>query len=419
MGGNLVNYPNNCGTPTTDLFTVKLMFSSIISTPNAKFMTINIKDYYLMTPMDHYKYFRIKLEFFPQDIINGYGLHDKVDADGNVFCEVQRGMYGLPQAGILAQDLLTKHLYKAGYRQSKITPGYWRHDWCPISFTLVVDDFGVKYTNKDDVQHLVSVLKKDYEIDIDWEGTRYLGLMLDWDYAAHKVHLSMPGYIEKARVQFGHVYPTKPQMQPHPHTVPTYGATIQYAKAIDSSPAATKEEEKYIGQVIGVLLYYGQAADSTILVGLSSLATAQAEPTAHTVFLVKWLLDYAVTNLDAILTYKKSNMVIAVHSNASYLSKPLARSLVGGYFSACPTLMINPTTAPSSISPKFSRQSCPVQPKPNSAPCTSTPVKQSPCNTSLKRWATSNLPHPSKPTTAQHMVLSPTTSKLAAPKQWT
>jgi hypothetical protein len=53
-------------------------------------------------------------------------------------------MYGFPQAGIIAHDLLTKRLNKARYRQSKITPGYWQHDWQPISFTLVVDDFGVK-----------------------------------------------------------------------------------------------------------------------------------------------------------------------------------------------------------------------------------------------------------------------------------
>jgi hypothetical protein len=65
MGGNLVNYSDDCGTPTADLLTVKLMFNSIISTPNAKFMTINIKDYYLMTPMDRYECFRMKLELFP------------------------------------------------------------------------------------------------------------------------------------------------------------------------------------------------------------------------------------------------------------------------------------------------------------------------------------------------------------------
>ena len=332
MGGNLINYPDDCGTPTADLLTVKLMFNSVISTPGAKFMTIDIKDFYLMTPMDRYEYFRMKLELFPQDIIDEYGLRDKVDADGYVFCEVRRGMYGLPQAGIIAQELLTKRLHKAGYRQSTITPGYWRHDWRPISFTLVVDDFGVKYTNKDDVDHLASVLQQDYEIDMDWEGTRYLGLTIDWDYTDRKVHLSMPGYIEKALIRFGHEPPDKPQMQPFPHTLPTYGAKVQYAKPSDVSPPATKAEEKYIRQVVGVLLYYGRAVDSTILVGLSSLAAAQALPTAYTLYLVKWLLDYAATNPDAILTYEKSDMVLAVHSDASYLSEPAARSRVGGHF---------------------------------------------------------------------------------------
>jgi hypothetical protein len=89
MGGNLINYPSDCGTPTADLLTIKLMFNSIILTPNAKFMTIDIKDFYLMTLMDRFEYLRMKLELLPQDIIEEYGLRDKVDADGNVFCEVR------------------------------------------------------------------------------------------------------------------------------------------------------------------------------------------------------------------------------------------------------------------------------------------------------------------------------------------
>jgi hypothetical protein len=88
----------------------------------------------------------------------------------------------LPQAGIITQELLTKQLHRAGYRQSTVTPGYWHHEWRPISFTLVVDDFGVKYIKKTDMDHLTSVLSQDYEIDMDWDGTRYLGLTLDWDY---------------------------------------------------------------------------------------------------------------------------------------------------------------------------------------------------------------------------------------------
>ncbi len=161
-------------------------------------------------------------------------------------------MHGLPQAGIIAQELLTKRLHKAGYCQSKITPGYWCHDWHPISFTLIVDDFGVKYTNKDNVEHLLYILKQDYEIDTNWKGTSYLGLTLDWDYKQCKVHLSMPGYLENALVRFGHEPPTKLQIKPPPHTIPTYGGTVQYAKATDTSPAATKAEQKYICQVKGI-----------------------------------------------------------------------------------------------------------------------------------------------------------------------
>ena len=142
----------------------------------------------------------------------------------------------------------------------------------------------------------------------------------------------MPGYIEKALLRFEHKPPNKPQMQPFPHTTPTYSAKVQYTKNIDSSLPATKEEGKYVRQVVGVLLYYGRAMDSTILIGLSSLAAAQALPTTHTLYLVKWLLDYVATNPDAILTYEKSDMVLAIHSDACYLSEPSARSRVGGHF---------------------------------------------------------------------------------------
>ena len=332
MGGDKINYPGDCGTPTADLLTVKILFNSIVSTPGAKFMTLDIKDFYLMTPMDRYEYFRMKLDLFPEDIIEEYGLRDKVDDKGFVHCEVRRGMYGLPQAGLLAQQQLIKRLNKAGYTQSKSSPGYWKHEWRPISFTLVVDDFGVKYVGKEHADHLISVLQQDYTIDIDWEGTRYIGLTLDWDYEKRKVHLSMPGYILKALVRFAHEAPNKPQNQPHPHTERKFGATIQYAKAPDESARLPPEGKTFIQQVLGVLLYYGRAVDATVLVALSSIASAQETPTELTKSLVKWLLDYVATHPDAILTYEKSDMILTVHSDASYLSEPQAKSRAGGHF---------------------------------------------------------------------------------------
>jgi hypothetical protein len=61
---------------------------------------------------------------------------------------------GLPQAGLLANKFLKKHLNKHGYRQSKLIPGLWKHETIPIQFTLVVDDFGVKYVGEEHAQHL-------------------------------------------------------------------------------------------------------------------------------------------------------------------------------------------------------------------------------------------------------------------------
>ncbi len=140
-GGDRVHYPGNASTPTTDLLTVKILINSIISTAGAKFMTMDIKDFYLNTPMARYKYMQLCIADMPDDVIKHYNLKDKATPNGYIYCEIQKGMYGLPQAGIIAQQLLEDRLQKHGYRQSQTTPGLWKHDTHPISFSLVVDDF--------------------------------------------------------------------------------------------------------------------------------------------------------------------------------------------------------------------------------------------------------------------------------------
>ncbi len=107
-------------------------------------------------------------------------------------------MYGLPLAGIIAQELLQERLAKVGYYQSKIIPGLWTHNTKKTCFTLVVDDFAIKYTNLDNAKHLIDALKKDYVITIDWNTTKYIGLTIEWDYMKGKVHVHMPGYLLNA-----------------------------------------------------------------------------------------------------------------------------------------------------------------------------------------------------------------------------
>jgi len=157
-GGDRVQYPGGAGTPTADLLTVKHLLYSIISTPNTKLMTMYIKDFYLNTTMARYEDMHLQLANVPEDVIMHYRLNELATPEGYIYCEIQKGMYDLPQAGIIAQQLLEERLQKDGYRQSKTTPGLWQHDTRPISFSLVVNDFGVKYVGEENAQHLLDTV---------------------------------------------------------------------------------------------------------------------------------------------------------------------------------------------------------------------------------------------------------------------
>jgi hypothetical protein len=215
-GGNRIHYPGDAGTPTADLLTVKLLLNSIISIPGAKFFTMDIKDFYLNMPIKRYEYMRLRLSDMLEDVVDHYQLQRLATPDGFVYCKIQKGMYGLPQVGIIAQELLEKRLAKHGYHQSKITLGLWTHNTRPICFSLVVDDFGIKYVGEEHAQHLLSVVRQYYKCSCDWKGERYCGLTLKWDYEGQKVHLTMPNYVAKALICFQHPPPRKPQDQPYP-----------------------------------------------------------------------------------------------------------------------------------------------------------------------------------------------------------
>ena len=331
VGGNQINFPGNCSTPTADMITIKILLNSVISTRNAKFMTIDIKDFYLNTPMERPEFMRLKLSDIPNNIIDLYKLRD-IAHDAYVYVCIQKGMYGLPQARIIAQQLLKKHLQANGYHQSKINPGFWTHAWRPICFALCVDDFGIKYVGKEHADHLIQTLKGHYEISVDWNGRHYIGLTLQWDYRNRLVHLSMPGYCEKAGQRFQHPKPNKPQHQPYPSTPRTYGNTPQMCASTDTSPALDKPQKTFVQEVIGVFLYYARAVDCTMLTALGSLATQQASPTETTLARIHQFLDYALSHPNACITYRASDMILVAHSDASYLSETNARSRAGGHF---------------------------------------------------------------------------------------
>ena len=167
--GNLLDYHGDTSTPTTDLTTTKIHFNSVISTPNAKFTTADIENFYLNNILPESEWMKLPISIIPNEIIQQYNLHDIV-SDGWVYLGILKGMYGMKETGKIAHDELVKHLAPYGYKPARHKPGYWKHDNKPSSFALCVDDFGIKYTNKQDLDHLQQALKDKYNIKKNFTG---------------------------------------------------------------------------------------------------------------------------------------------------------------------------------------------------------------------------------------------------------
>jgi hypothetical protein len=330
VGGNLIEYPGDVSTKTADLTTAKIHFNSVLSTPGAKFMGIDLKNFYLNTPMDRYEYMRLPIAIIPDEIIEQYQLLPLVH-NGHVYIEIRKGMYGLPQAGILANKLLTKRLARHGYAPTVHTPGLWKHHTRPISFTLVVDDFGVKYVDKVNADHLYSALIEHYEASTDWEGKLYCGVTLKWDYQKRTVELSMPGYVAAALHKFQHPAPRQPCHAPSAWNKPQYGVKIQMTSPLDTTPSLTDNQTKRLQKVVGTFLFYARAVDGTMLHALNALAAAQKNGTQATAQALVHFLNYCATHPDATICYRASDMILHIHSDASYLTEPEARSRAGGH----------------------------------------------------------------------------------------
>jgi hypothetical protein len=111
VGGDQIEYPGDKSTRTVGLTMAKILINSVISTPGAKFLVIDINFFYFNTPLGRFEYMVINLASLPQETIDKYDLSELAQ-DGKIYIETQKGMYGLPQAGILSNELLQRNLAK-------------------------------------------------------------------------------------------------------------------------------------------------------------------------------------------------------------------------------------------------------------------------------------------------------------------
>ncbi len=275
---------------------------------------------------------RIPFALFPPWIIVQYALKDKV-FNGHIYLEMRRAIWGLPQAGILANKLLKKRLAPHGYYECAHTPGLWKHVTYPISFTLLMDNFGVKYTHQEDIDHLIACIEEKYELTEDWDGDLHCGIRLQWDYNARTLDISMPGYIIKQLQKYGHASPPRPQHCPYAPQLKQFGSKAQHPLPPDVSPPLSNTDIKHVQHIFGSILYYARTVDLTVLIALSTIASKQAKGTQQTMAKTKQLLDYLATHHDATVHFHASDMILNIHLDVLYLSKANAHSRACRHFS--------------------------------------------------------------------------------------
>ena len=103
---------------------------------------------------------------------------DIVDNHGFVYVKIVKGIYGIKQAGIIAHKALVHHLAPLGYHPACHNPDLWQNETRDTIFTLVVDNFVIKYTSLENAKHLLNALQAKYTISEDWEAKLYIGITL-------------------------------------------------------------------------------------------------------------------------------------------------------------------------------------------------------------------------------------------------
>jgi hypothetical protein len=318
VGGDSFDYSGDVATSTADITPLKIIINSTLSTKDAAMMMMDIKNYYIDTPLPRFEYMKMLLSRFPEEIIQKYNLN-ALTVNGWVYIEIRKGMDGMKQSGLLANQLLQTRLAPFGYYPARHTAGLWLHKTRPISFTLIVDDFAVKYVGKHHAEHLRNALLRTYELATDWTATVYSGMTLKWDYNKLICNIYMPGYVSNVLSKFQHDCPKHPHHTPSRYVTPVYGAKTQYATR-DETPPITAQQCITIQKVTGSVLYYARAVDPTVLMPLNDIATEQTRVTEKTQAATNQMLDYLATHPDATIRYHASNMVLHIHSDASYLS---------------------------------------------------------------------------------------------------
>jgi len=296
----------------------------------ARFSSIDLKNFHLDMPMPEPKYVCIKILDIPNKFIDKYKITG-LDQDGWIYFEIRQGCYGLPQAGILANDLLCSRLKAKDFYEVASIPGLWRHKWRPIQFCLIVDNFGIKYVGLEHFTYLLKILKKFHGVQYNMASNKFAGINIEWNYTVHRCRISMPDYISLLLLKFKHPHLAKPRLSPYKCLPIAYGAKSHITPDPDVLELLDASHKHSIQEIVGSLLYYARVVDNKLLVALSAIAARQAKATVATEQAVGLLLDYVATSPNDGIVYRASDMILCAHADAGFLNKSNSHSRAGAH----------------------------------------------------------------------------------------
>jgi hypothetical protein len=332
FSGQHSTYDGPRSSPTIDILGVKLFLNAIVSDDNCTHITADIKDCFIKHDLDEPEYLSFPITWIPQEHREEFGVANFPET-ATLLYQVDKALYGMPQASMIAHREITSLLALHGYHLSKTTPCLYTHVTNGVSFVLWVDDFLIKYKTRDQasIDHLLATLRLKYDITVDLHGSSYVGMTIHRNRRLSTLDISMPHYISNMAKELNLT------LRPHPPKSPIISATTTYTsqpqlESIDLSAAANPSQKKFLQVIIGKLLYYTLAVDPTIQVATTQLASRQSKATLTTMHAADRLIQYVLANPNATITYRKSNMILVAHSDASHDSEPSSKSRAGGVY---------------------------------------------------------------------------------------
>ena len=185
-------------------------------------MGVDLKYFYLNTPMVRYEYMQIPITILPQEIIKEYDIDHLID-NRFILPEIKSNVLSITGRSTNLRKL-AKNLDIRGYRPTLYSLYLFKHQTRKITFCLVVNNVSIKFIHQHNPPHLVNHFNKEYKATVSWEGKVFYGMHLDWDYITRTLVFYIKNYDNKSLKGFQHIMSKYPEHSPHPFIPLKYGA---------------------------------------------------------------------------------------------------------------------------------------------------------------------------------------------------